>query len=327
MESDQYKYQSIIEGFSKQNILVLGDIILDAYFWGKTDRMSPEAPVPIFEVINKNFNPGGAANVTLNIAGLGGKVSLMGVVGNDSNGKLLTDQFQKNKIDISKLIILDKYLTPIKTRVFAQDQQVIRIDEEKNNLNSQYIFEKITPLFSQNLNNYDGIILADYNKVFFTKDVIKFILSEAKKHKIPVYVDPKYDNFFEFKGVRFFKPNTVEFTTAMGIELSDTEFLKNGYHLQEKLNVEILLVTHGADGATLFAKSKHTKIPTKTQSVHDVSGAGDTVIATFALADLTGASPIDSARLANITAGIVCSKVGVVPILQADLINLLNSNN
>jgi len=327
MTSDRYRYQSIIEQFSNENLLVIGDIMLDVYYWGKAERISPEAPVPIVDVTSKKSNPGGAANVALNIAELGGKVSLMGVVGNDSTGAILTKQFKKSKINISKLIKLNHFQTPVKTRVIAKDQQVLRIDEEKNDLNSQNILGKITSLLTQNLENYNGIILADYNKGFLSTDVIKFILSEAGKLKIPVYADPKYNNFFEYKGVRFFKPNTIEFSTAMGIEFSDKEFVKNGHRLQEKLDIEILLVTHGANGATLFTKSKYTEIPTKTQSVHDVSGAGDTVIATFALADLAGATPIESANLANIAAGIVCSKVGVVPILQSDLINLLNHDN
>ena len=149
MNIQNNRFKEILNGFSEKNILVIGDLMLDAYFWGKTERISPEAPVPIVEVQRTNFNPGGAGNVALNLAELGSKVSVLGVIGNDTNGDTLLGQLKKVKIDVSHVIVLDNYQTPIKTRVIAQDQQVIRIDQENNSINYKSILLKI----KKSLNN------------------------------------------------------------------------------------------------------------------------------------------------------------------------------
>ncbi len=313
------RFKEILDGFSKQNILVIGDLMLDAYFWGKTERISPEAPVPIMEVQRTNFNPGGAGNVALNLVQLGSKVSVLGVIGNDTNGDTLLSQLKREIIDISPIIVLDNYQTPIKTRVIAQDQQVIRIDQENNSINSNLIVPRIKEGFGKNIEKFAGVILADYNKGLFSTEIIYFILDLAKKLSIPIYVDPKWDNFFEYKNVHFFKPNVIEFQKAIGNNYQKDNFFKYGTQMREKLNTDILLVTKGAEGATLFTKEGNNSIPTQEHSVHDVSGAGDTVISTFALADLSGADAIEASSIANIAASIVCAQVGVMPIKLDDL--------
>lgn len=319
MKIQNNRFEEILEGFSKKNVLVIGDLLLDGYFWGKTERISPEAPVPIVEVYRTNFNPGGAGNVALNVAKLGSQVSVLGVIGNDANGNTLLNQLKKVKIDVSPIIELDNYQTPIKTRVIAQDQQVVRIDQESNSINSEIIIPQIKESLENNLEKFDGIILADYNKGLFSVAIINLILDMTRKLSIPIYVDPKWDNFYEYKNVHFFKPNAIEFQKAIGNDYQKDNFFKYGTQMREKLNTDILLVTKGAEGATLFTKEGNNSIPTQEHSVHDVSGAGDTVISTFALADLSGADAIEASSIANIAASIVCAQVGVIPIRLDDL--------
>ena len=163
MNNQNNRFEEILEGFSQKKILVIGDLMLDGYLWGKTERISPEAPVPIVEVQRTNFNPGGAGNVALNLSKLGSSVSIMGVMGKDANGDTLINQLEKVNIDVSRVIKLDNYVTPIKTRVIAQDQQVVRIDQENNSIDSDSNFPKIQESLKNNLEEFDGVILADYN--------------------------------------------------------------------------------------------------------------------------------------------------------------------
>ena len=319
MNIQNNRIKEILDGFSEKNILVIGDLMLDAYFWGKTERISPEAPVPIVEVHRTNFNPGGAGNVALNLAELGSKVSVLGVIGNDANGDTLLCQLKKVKINISPIIVLDNYQTPIKTRVIAQDQQVIRIDQENNSINSKSLLLSIDESLQNNLEKFDGVILADYNKGLFSIDVISLVIKKVKEFSIPIYVDPKWENFFEFKNVHFFKPNVMEFQKALGNNYQKDDFIKHGTEMMEKLNTDILLVTKGSEAAVLFTEEGNNSIPIEERGVHDVSGAGDTVISVFTLADLSGASAIEAANIANISASIVCAQVGVLPIRFDDL--------
>ena len=312
----------IVKDFADKNILVIGDLMLDAYFWGKTERMSPEAPVPIVEVHKTNFNPGGAGNVALNIAGLGAHSSLMAVVGNDDDGSKLINQLNQSGVDVSSVISLDNYKTPIKTRVIAQEQQLVRIDQENPISTSLELDARI----KESLNNMnikiDGIIIADYNKGFLTKSIIGKILSFAKNKSIPVYVDPKWENYFEYQNIRFFKPNAQEFCKAGGFDSLNINYIEIGKELMMSQNHEILFITRGPDDAILITKDGNEVIPTVSQGVHDVSGAGDTVISVFALADICGASIIESANISNCAASIVCSQAGVVPITKEDLLRL-----
>ena len=313
------RLNKILSGFTEKNILVIGDLLLDAYFWGKTERISPEAPVPIVEVDRTNYNPGGAGNVALNLVELGSKVSILSVIGSDMNGDTLLSQLKKAKIDVSQIIRLNNYQTPIKTRVIAQDQQVLRIDQEENYIDSKLILSIIEKSLLENITKIDGFVLADYNKGLLLKDIINIVLNIADKFSVPVYVDPKWDNFFEYKNVHFFKPNISEFQKAIGNDYQESDFIKHGTQMREKLNTDILLVTKGSEEAVVFTKDGNDSIPTNAQSVHDVSGAGDTVISVFTLADLCGANAYESANIANIAASTVCAQVGVVPIKIDDL--------
>lgn len=319
MDLDRTKIDNILSQFANKNVLVIGDVMVDAYFWGKTDRISPEAPVPILEVERTNYNPGGAGNVALNLSTLGAEVSLLSLVGNDGNGRTLLDQLQTHGIDITNVLMLDEYNTPIKTRVIAQEHQVLRIDQEKNHIDIDKHLAEIETIVKNNILPYDGIVIADYNKGLLSKKIINLILDEADKENIPVYVDPKISNFFEYKNVRLFKPNTLEFQIAMDSEMNSKELIERGKQFIKDCNAQILLITRGAKNTLLFYNNKIVDIPTVTQGVHDVSGAGDTVISSFMLADLCGADPEEAANIANIAASIVCSQVGVVPIQMNEL--------
>lgn len=322
---DQTKIEKLLKEFSSKNVLVIGDVMVDAYFLGRTNRISPEAPVPIIEVDNTFYNPGGAGNVALNLSTLGANVSIISIVGDDANGEILLDQLSSNEINVSKVIQLKNYKTPIKTRVIAQDQQVLRIDQEKNGVNIDRNIDEINDILG-NIIDFDAIVIADYNKGLLSKKVIKLILESASRNNVPIYVDPKIANFFEYKGVRLIKPNILEFQIAMKTELSSDSIIEYGITFKKESNSDLLLITRGAKDALLFYNDSSVNIPTVTQSVHDVSGAGDTVIASFCLADICGASPEVAANIANIAASIVCSKVGVVPIQINDLKSRLSQS-
>ena len=304
---------NISKDYKNKNVLVIGDIILDAYEFGKVDRISQEAPVPIVAVDKKSHKPGGAANVALNLSGLGAKVDLIGVAGDDKNYDELKECF--NHLDnINLHLIKDKTRpTSIKTRIIADGKQVVRFDIEHTNEIGQKQKESLKKLFDLNISNVDGVIIEDYNKGTLTKEIISYIIKGAAEKNIPIYVDPKYDNYESYKGVRLFKPNLIEFNTIVknkkfGV-LPDSGFQSKNY-----IKTEILLLTLGANGMSLYYDDNHNQIPTKARKVYDVSGAGDTVIATFAINDMCGLDPKDSSIIANFAAGRVCEEIGVFPI-------------
>jgi len=313
--------QNLFKLYSQKHILVLGDVMLDEYIWGTVDRISPEAPVPVVSVNKRDYHSGGAANVARNLHGLGANVTLIGLTGDDVAGKTLVDILNKDD-GIQFLPIIDvERKTTIKTRVIAHDQHVVRLDEEKSTNLSKNIFSKIKEVIQVRLDKVDGIILQDYNKGVFSKDCIDWIMSVAKEKGVPIYVDPKNQHFSSFKGARLFKPNLNEFSSEL-LELSSLK--EAGKLFRKKHKFDIVMVTQGKDGMSIFTEDSIHHIPTRARSVHDVSGAGDTVIATFVLNDLCNVSVQESATLANLAAGRVCEEVGVVPITSDKLSEIVN---
>jgi rfaE bifunctional protein kinase chain/domain len=299
--------------YAKKNILVIGDIILDAYIYGKVDRISQEAPVPIVAIDRKKFKPGGAANVALNLSGLGANVQLLGVTGDDNNARELQNCFQDPE-NIQLHLVKDKSRsTIVKTRIIADGKQVVRLDEEITSDIDFTLIEELIKVFNENCKDIDGIIVEDYNKGTLPKAIISHVVSYSSHHDIPVYVDPKYDNYDYFKGVRLFKPNLVEYN-AIVRNKQFGDLPNSGFKFKEFLESDILLLTLGADGMSLYHNGQHNQIPTKARKVYDVSGAGDTVIATFAINDLCGLEPLESSTIANLAAGRVCEEIGVFPI-------------
>ena len=303
----------ISKGYTRKKILVLGDIILDAYEFGKVDRISQEAPVPIVAIDRKSHKPGGAANVALNLSGLGAKVELIGIAGNDNNHDELQRCFKLND-NINLHLVKDKNRpTSVKTRIIADGKQVARLDEEYTNDINFELEQEIKNIFDLKFSDIDGIIIEDYNKGALTKDVISYVINVAAKKNIPVYVDPKHNNYDSYKGVRLFKPNLIEFNAIVKDKMFG-ELPDSGFLFKEYIDCEILLLTLGADGMSLYHKNKLDQIPTKARQVFDVSGAGDTVIATFTINDICGVNPLHSSFIANLAAGRVCEEIGVFPI-------------
>ncbi|MAS78266.1 MAG: D-glycero-beta-D-manno-heptose-7-phosphate kinase [Candidatus Marinimicrobia bacterium] len=313
MTMDKQRFEEISGLFSQKSILVIGDVMLDKFMWGKADRISPEAPVPIISIDKISHSPGGAANVALNLSKLSANVHLLAVVGDDNESNLLEDDLEKQGVKI-KFIKDAKKSTTTKTRIMAHGQQVVRTDyENTNDITSEQI-KHINDMIVACSSEIDAIIIEDYNKGLLVKDCINTILDIAAKNDIPVYVDPKKENFFVYNKIRLFKPNMFEFESIIDFNKQNKGFEELGEQLRKKINAEILMITRGEEGVTLFTDNNIQTIGTKARKVHDVSGAGDTAISAFVLADLSGASIEESAMISNYAAGRVCEEVGVVPI-------------
>ena len=318
------RFNEITFEFSKKKILVIGDLMLDTYLWGHSERISPEAPVPIIQVNKVEHNLGGAANVALNLSSLGCEVYLIGIIGSDPEGEILKNLLDQSNIDFTPLVEFDSRPTTVKSRIISHDQQVIRTDRELTHDLSDESNNELQGLVSSIINDVDGIILEDYNKGVLNAGSISKIINLVKDTDKPIYVDPKEKNFDLYKNVRLFKPNLSEFRS---LYKENTSLEKDGFNLKKNINADILMITRSADGVSLFVDSDYYDIPTKARSVHDVSGAGDTVIATFTLSDLCGATPKESVLLSNFAAGRVCEEVGVVPISLTMLNEMIEHHN
>tara|TARA_B100001996_G_scaffold60256_1_gene43036 strand:- start:138 stop:1109 length:972 start_codon:yes stop_codon:yes gene_type:complete len=314
-----------IEEYGKKHILVIGDVMLDKYIFGKIDRVSPEAPVPVIREEKINYNLGGAANVARNINGLGGQASLIGLIGQDSAGECLKSITNKDSIRINFDFIEDKSLqTTVKTRIIGQGQHIARLDRESECQSTPRITKILKEKIRGLINEVDGIILQDYDKGVLGEELIKFVMEKSLSQSIPVYVDPKNKHFLLYSGARFFKPNQFEFKKEIGY---DDDVVSAGVAFRQKLNLDILMVTMSEKGMYLFQENQHTHIETKARSVHDVSGAGDTVISTFALNDICGVDPDESAFISNLAAGRVCEEIGVVPITSSIMTEIINHHS
>ena len=279
------------KSFDGKRIAVVGDMMLDGYFWGDVKRISPEAPVPVLEVEDEFFRFGGAANVAYNILTLGGIPVPVGVIGNDTYGSIFSSLIKEKNIEDEGIIIDTERPTTTKTRVIANNQHVVRIDKESKAYINKKIEQKILSYLESILDKLDGIILQDYNKGILTPSLISKIISLANKKNILITVDPKFDNFFEYKNVTVFKPNRKETETVLGIRIkTDKDISSAGRNLLNKLNSKYVLLTLGEEGIAVFEKGdKEKRMPTKARKVADVSGAGDTVISTLTIGLAAGA--------------------------------------
>lgn len=304
----------------KKNILVVGDIMLDKYWSGDTNRISPEAPVPVVKIEKIEDKLGGAGNVAINSKSLGNDVSIIGFVGKDAEGnnikKILCDQ----KID-DNIISIDGHETILKLRIMSKKQQIIRVDFEKKFENYA---EEIVEKFEKEIVKSDIVILSDYNKG--TLEKIPALIKICKKFNKKVIVDPKGSEYEKYKGASFLTPNYSEFESFVGICRDEDEIYKKGLNLIERLNLEGLLITRSENGITLISKNKKIDIPTVAKDVYDVTGAGDTVISVFASMIANNIGPILSAQIANHAAGIVVGKVGASNVTIEELIDVVHSN-
>ncbi len=315
--------------FKGKRIAVIGDMMLDIYFWGDVKRISPEAPVPVLEVENEFYRFGGAANVALNISSLNGIAEPIGIIGYDNYGTIFNSLLSDQKIPHHGIIEDDSRPTTAKTRVIADSQHIVRIDKESRETISQNIQSKIFNYVKSIIKDLDGIILQDYNKGVLTSSLIAQLIELANKNKKLVTVDPKFNNFYEYKNVTVFKPNRKEAEDILGMKIkTDDDVSFAGNTLLKKLNAKNILLTLGEGGIAVFEKGKPEKrMPTKARKVADVSGAGDTVISTLTMALAAGANIYEASYLANYAGGIVCEEVGIIPIDLDKLFDTVSREN
>jgi rfaE bifunctional protein kinase chain/domain len=326
LKISQQKLRKIFKNSKGKRIAVIGDVMLDKYVYGDVSRISPEAPVQVVDIKSTDYKLGGAANVANNIKTLEAEPVLIGAIGDDYEGDHFLETMKRQKLTTRGIFKDRTRPTTSKTRVIAGSQHVIRIDSEIKMDIMGRAAEDMFRFLKTNLSSFESVILQDYNKGVLSKGIIHRIITLCKSKGKPVYVDPKFDNFFEYKDVTIFKPNRKEIQDALGIRIDgDDSAFDAGQKLMEVINCEWLILTRGEKGMMLFDKEKGKlvvyNIPTRALKVADVSGAGDTVISTLAVTLSGGANIKEAIVLANYAAGHVCEAVGIVPIYKKDLIN------
>jgi D-beta-D-heptose 7-phosphate kinase/D-beta-D-heptose 1-phosphate adenosyltransferase len=311
--------RNIITRFKDKKVLVIGDLMLDKYIWGNVARISPEAPVPVVEVKKDTSCLGGAGNVSHNLEALGAVPLPVGMVGDDPEGDWIKKKFAKSQ----GVIVSPQRPTTVKTRIIAHHQQVVRVDHEKRSpvLESD---EKQMFDFIQT-EQYEGIVISDYNKGILTQSLMSRVLPFAEKRKIPVFVDPKAENLQMFSPVSLITPNHHEAgVIARQVCDSDAQVEKAGQRIMETIRSQYLFIKRGEKGLTVFETGKKAvHIPAKAKEVFDVTGAGDTVIAVSSLALLAGATIEQAAFLANMSAGVVVGKIGTATLSSQELIQAI----
>lgn len=309
---------TLVSAFPKCRVLVAGDIMLDEYIWGSVRRISPEAPVPVVTVTRDSRTLGGAANVALNVAGLGSKVIMAGVVGHDAHGRDVVRMMKKNRIDVTGVVACEDRPTTVKTRVIAHNQQVVRVDREMNDLPAGKTVAALWKAILAALPFVDGIVLSDYRKGVLSQGLVENVIRAAKKSGKFVAVDPKQADFAFYRGATLITPNRSEAEAALGgRDLgTDEAILSGGKELLKAAAADAVLITRGEEGMSLVERRAPDlfHIPTRARHVYDVTGAGDTVIGTIAVTLAAKGTLRDAAFLSNIAAGIVVAEVGTVPI-------------
>lgn len=309
--------RNIINDFAGKKVLIVGDVMLDAYIIGKVDRVSPEAPVPIVNIGSLENRLGGAANVALNIAALNAIPVLCSVIGNDKDGLVFLDILKQRGMETQNIILSNDRSTTTKTRVLGNNHHLLRLDKEDlhdlNEMDNNLLLQR----YKQVLPNCDVVILQDYNKGVLTENNIETLINLAKKLGKPIAVDPKKKNFLRYKGVTLFKPNLKEIKEGLNTDanLKDKEQLKKEVL---KLNVflqnELTMVTLSEDGVMISDHKNFDFIPAHLRNISDVSGAGDTVISVASLCLALGEPPKTIAAISNLAGGLVCEETGVMPI-------------
>ena len=309
----------IFDGFNNLNCLIIGDVMVDAYIWGNVNRISPEAPVPVFEAKKRENRLGGAANVALNIQALGATPILCGIIGNDVKGKVFNEVLENQDLSAEGIIQSDERLTTCKTRIISSSHHMLGVDEEVlepiSELDSKDLINRVKNIISTK--KIDVVIFEDYDKGLLNADNIQAIVHLLNEKNIPSCVDPKKDNFQNYQGTTLFKPNFKEFTSGLkeDIEKGDIKSLmEHAEKFSKANNIENVMVTLSEHGVMLYNPKIQSHIPAEIRNISDVSGAGDTVISTAALAFSQGVRGKELVTLSNLAGGLVCEEVGVVPI-------------
>lgn len=325
---DKEEANSIIDRFGSTRLLVVGDLIMDHFIWGRVERISPEAPIPVVEVTSESLLLGGAANVANNVCSLGGGMLVSGVVGRDSDGRKVVKELKKRGAITEGIVVEDGRPTTIKTRIIAHSQQVVRFDREKRDGIAVDTIAAITDYITKATETVDVIVISDYAKGLLTSDLMKVIIRLGKQKGKMVVVDPKINHFDYYRGATIMTPNNHEASQASGIDIVDeATLLKAGRSLLKSSGCRAVLITRGEHGMSLFEVGKRVcHIPTVAREVYDVSGAGDTVVAIMALALAAGASFREAAIIANYAAGIVVSKMGTATVGSDELRQVINGS-
>jgi rfaE bifunctional protein kinase chain/domain len=308
--------QDIFSKFSKVKVLVVGDVMLDRYWWGSVDRISPEAPVPIVRLNSADTAAGGAANVAVNVAGLGAEAVLVGITGNDEGAREISAALSENDISAEHLVRLDSRPTTVKTRVVAHNHHVVRLDSENNGELSAEESDTVWRMIAPLIESADVIVLSDYAKGCLSSTVLERLIALAQDKGKPVLVDPKGREYGKYKGATVLTPNRSEAVHAAGVDADGKEDLNEiAKKLLSDLDLKSLIITQGENGMTLYSDTgEPVYFPAMARKVYDVTGAGDTVISTLAVALGAGCDLAAAAELANIAAGLVVEEVGTTAV-------------
>lgn len=315
----QEHIRELFKSFNNLNVLIIGDVMIDNYVWGKVNRLSPEAPVPIVSVFKKEMRLGGAANVALNVQSLGANPILCSAIGTDAEGLAFLELLKKQKLSQKGILKSRDRPTTIKTRIIGNNHQLLRVDEESEEDISTNETENLITLINYIIHHdkIDVIIFEDYNKGLITSKLISKVVELSKKKNIPICVDPKKKNFHSYKSVTLFKPNLKELkeglkTDVEDLSINELQKLVSSERVKQKINT--ILVTLAEKGVIINTRSSKIHVPAHIRKIADVSGAGDTVISVAALCEALQCDPYLTASLANLAGGIVCEEIGVVPI-------------
>jgi len=313
------------KSFDELNVLIIGDVMVDSYMWGKVNRISPEAPVPIVTIESKEKRLGGAANVALNIQAMGANPILCSVIGIDYDGQQFLELLKKQKLSQKGIMKSRTRITTNKTRVIGNNHQIVRVDEEDEGDISIAETDQLLQLilFILQHDKIDVIIFEDYDKGLITPKLIKSVVDMAKKRNIPIAVDPKKKNFNHYKGVTLFKPNLKELREGLkfdfnGDNIKELQKAVSSFRVKQKINTA--LITLSEKGIHTNSRSVKETLPAHIRNIADVSGAGDTVISVAALCLALELHPVLTAALSNLAGGLVCEEVGVVPIQKSKLL-------
>lgn len=311
-----HNIKDLIEKFSGVKVLIVGDVMLDRYWWGNVSRISPEAPVPVVKLERTSAAAGGAANVAANVVGLGAQSFLVGLVGNDSEAGILKEILSKSNIAADYLISTDNRPTAVKTRIIAHSQQVVRVDDENITPITENEADRI---FGQMENVFDAadiVIISDYAKGLLVENLLTRLITKCGSEKKKILVDPKGKDYTKYRGATLLTPNQKEAADACGFEdYEENSVERAGKTLLEKFSAESVLITQGEKGMTLFQSDGKThRFDALARNVYDVTGAGDTVIAALAVAIGAGLDFVEAAEIANIAAGLVVEQVGTTAV-------------
>lgn len=317
-------WPEVFDRFAKLRVLIIGDVMIDAYIWGVVERISPEAPVPIVQVNKRDFRLGGAANVALNILSLGATPILCALAANDDQGKRLMQLLREKNLSQEGMVISDVRPTTVKARVIAAHQHVVRIDDESDQIatsaESRELLNRIDKLIPQS----DVVVFEDYDKGVITPELIAETVRLAKARNIPVVVDPKKRNFLHYQGVTLFKPNVKEMREGLKIDLDprDLTSIRSAVKLlKDKMDIDGVMLTMSEHGVFIDHRGDQQLLPALKREIADVSGAGDTVVSIAALCVALNLPPKEVAFLSNLGGGLVCQHVGVVPVDRQELLD------